>query len=506
MASLIHIAEVAALLLVAYVLGWAIGYVARLIALRRPAKAPVIPAERLAVAKGEAADPNALVKAPVLEPVNMAPRGAMPVVAVAAEAAVTVEAGPLPITPPEPAKSGLESLASLAITSPLPAPLPVEPPTPTPADAAVTKMATAAVASPEPKVASVALEPPAVVEEPVLIVTPGLEAALVAVPVAVAPVPPAPEPELAATAPVVAPVPEPPPAPVIPPMPASRPGVPWSGEIKGHAAAPHVSEAPVADAPAASVAATPEPVPVLDAPAIIVREPMVPTVADVEPAAQIEPAVESAGATPESDLLSAVTVALEALTPPPAPEEPAAQPDSLETLPPPPEVVEAATEPSPLPPSAKAEYDEDAAMRAIEGGWSRRAARAMPDQPELIDVSAAVAAAQSAVQQVLAKTGLDAESTEARASAAFGKPSGLPRPRGGAKDNLKEIAGLSLIDESALNNMGIYHFEQIAGWDQKEVLWMENHVLARGRIARENWQQQASELARNRPAPKTARI
>ena len=51
-----------------------------------------------------------------------------------------------------------------------------------------------------------------------------------------------------------------------------------------------------------------------------------------------------------------------------------------------------------------------------------------------------------------------------------------------------------------LNNMGIYHFDQIAAWDQKEVLWLENHAFARGRVGREDWQAQAQELLRDSEA------
>jgi NADH-quinone oxidoreductase subunit E len=142
----------------------------------------------------------------------------------------------------------------------------------------------------------------------------------------------------------------------------------------------------------------------------------------------------------------------------------------------------------PVPPPAP--VDEDAAMRAIEGGWSRVGARAMSGAPELSDVGAAVAAAQSAVEQVLARAGIDAEGSGQAA-----RPKGLPRPRNGAKDDLKRIEGLGALDESTLNNLGVFHFDQIAGWSEAQVLWMENHVFARGRIGRENWQQQARDLA-----------
>jgi len=155
----------------------------------------------------------------------------------------------------------------------------------------------------------------------------------------------------------------------------------------------------------------------------------------------------------------------------------------------------AAPEPVPAPAGVpQQEFDEDAAMRAIEGGWSRRQTRAMSDAYELTDVSAAVSAAQMAVEQVLAANGIDPAEQGMRAQAAFGKPRGLPQPRNGRRDNLKQINGLGPLDESTLNNLGVYHFDQIAAWDQKEVLWMENHAFARGRIGREDWQGQAKAL------------
>jgi NADH-quinone oxidoreductase subunit E len=158
------------------------------------------------------------------------------------------------------------------------------------------------------------------------------------------------------------------------------------------------------------------------------------------------------------------------------------EPDPEPIVPPP-----AAAPPSPVEEPA---HDEDAAMRAIEGGWSRVKARALHGEPELSDAGAAVAAAQTAVEQVLAQAGIDVETSQ-RAS----RPKGLTGPRAGRRDDLKRIDGVGALDESTLNNLGVYHFDQIAGWDDAQVLWMENHVFARGRITREEWQRQARDLA-----------
>jgi NADH-quinone oxidoreductase subunit E len=77
----------------------------------------------------------------------------------------------------------------------------------------------------------------------------------------------------------------------------------------------------------------------------------------------------------------------------------------------------------------------------------------------------------------------------------FGAPAPLPEPRGGQKDNLKLIKGIGPRIEHGLNELGVYHFDQIAGWDSQTVVWVENHFSFPGRIGREKWIQQARELS-----------
>ncbi len=383
MASVIHIAEVAAILAVAYALGWAIGYAAHRLLALVPAKAAVVPAERIAAVTG-APDPDALVKAPVIDPV---PSGPPPLAAKPAAEAPLIEpfamATPAAVPESEPATPGLARIA-IPMTPP-PPPLIIEP-------------------LPPRRKPRLDPEPP----------------------------PPSPEPEVILTA-----------------APAMTPGVAWSGEVRGRAAAPLVP-----------VAAEPE-IP----PAEIVGE------ASEAPPTEVPMSIDLGPIGPDTTYGDPVV-----------PEPPASAP-SVE----PEAVVETAPEPPPAPVQPPAEDD---AMRAIEGGWSRVRARALPGAPELSDVGAAVAAAQSAVEQVLAQAGIDAEPVGQAA-----RPKGLPGARNGKKDDLKRINGLGALDESTLNNLGVFHFDQIAGWDAGQVLWMENHVFARGRIGHENWQQQARDLA-----------
>jgi predicted flap endonuclease-1-like 5' DNA nuclease len=81
---------------------------------------------------------------------------------------------------------------------------------------------------------------------------------------------------------------------------------------------------------------------------------------------------------------------------------------------------------------------------------------------------------------------------------AFGRPSGLSAPRAGGRDDLKVIYGIGPRIERGLHALGIYHYDQIAGWDRRTVVWVENHFSLRGKVTRERWVQQARALAPGR--------
>lgn len=74
------------------------------------------------------------------------------------------------------------------------------------------------------------------------------------------------------------------------------------------------------------------------------------------------------------------------------------------------------------------------------------------------------------------------------------RPPELPAPRGGKPDDLKKIKGVGAKTESVLNDLGIYHFEQIAAWSDSHIDWLEGRIAVRGRIRREQWVQQATLL------------
>ncbi len=76
------------------------------------------------------------------------------------------------------------------------------------------------------------------------------------------------------------------------------------------------------------------------------------------------------------------------------------------------------------------------------------------------------------------------------------QPEALSAPRESGPDDLKEIKGVGPKLETLLHELGIYHFDQIAGWSAAEVAWMDATLKGfRGRVSRDDWIGQAKILA-----------
>jgi len=76
------------------------------------------------------------------------------------------------------------------------------------------------------------------------------------------------------------------------------------------------------------------------------------------------------------------------------------------------------------------------------------------------------------------------------------RPEALSGARDGAADDLKMIKGVGPKLETMLNELGFYHFDQIASWSAAEVTWVnENLTGFKGRVSRDNWVEQARKLA-----------
>lgn len=75
------------------------------------------------------------------------------------------------------------------------------------------------------------------------------------------------------------------------------------------------------------------------------------------------------------------------------------------------------------------------------------------------------------------------------------RPSGLEKPRAGKADDLKRISGIGPKLELTLNDLGIYHFDQITGWGKAEIEWIDDYLSFKGRVERDKWIEQAKDLA-----------
>ncbi len=80
------------------------------------------------------------------------------------------------------------------------------------------------------------------------------------------------------------------------------------------------------------------------------------------------------------------------------------------------------------------------------------------------------------------------------------KPPVLPAARNGAPDDLTLIEGVSLLQQTTMYSLGVFHFDQIAAWSEENVAWVDQYLRLQGRIGEEEWLEQARELAAHGPA------
>lgn len=74
-------------------------------------------------------------------------------------------------------------------------------------------------------------------------------------------------------------------------------------------------------------------------------------------------------------------------------------------------------------------------------------------------------------------------------------PSNLLKGPNGDADDLKRISGVGPKLEEKLNEIGVYHFSQIAEWSAADVAYMDDKLSFKGRIERDEWIKQATEYA-----------
>jgi NADH-quinone oxidoreductase subunit E len=179
---------------------------------------------------------------------------------------------------------------------------------------------------------------------------------------------------------------------------------------------------------------------------------------------------------------------------PPAPAQPAAAPPPSDAAKPqgaPPETAPAVKTPSPV------KTEEAAASLAKMG--QKAEATVTPEK-----VPSRVAEAKIKKPETAAPTGNPATAAarpagggdQAPAAMPADKPELLTAPRAGKGDDLKLIWGVGPKLEKMLNDMGVWHFDQIAAWTRPELKWVDARLEGfKGRAERDEWVDQSKKLA-----------
>lgn len=86
-----------------------------------------------------------------------------------------------------------------------------------------------------------------------------------------------------------------------------------------------------------------------------------------------------------------------------------------------------------------------------------------------------------------------AAASAAAASTSTDAPKFLDAPNG-EPDDLKKILGIGPVLEEKLNDMGIYHYSQVAAFTDADIASINTHLNFPGRIERDEWIPQAADL------------
>jgi NADH-quinone oxidoreductase subunit E len=148
------------------------------------------------------------------------------------------------------------------------------------------------------------------------------------------------------------------------------------------------------------------------------------------------------------------------------------------------------------------------ALTTLYGADARGApntpAPANDQRPVPLDEAAAQARAEVEAARINATLAtLPADATALQKADAVGtRPLALEAPRGSGPDDLQRIKGVGPVNEKRLNELGVYHFDQIAAWGTSEIRWVETYLSFPGRIGREQWVVRAAKLAADGGGPK----
>lgn len=144
---------------------------------------------------------------------------------------------------------------------------------------------------------------------------------------------------------------------------------------------------------------------------------------------------------------------------------------------------------------AAAKADAATKKAAPKKAAAKTAKKAPAKSPAKASAKAAAKAPAKTTTKAPAKA--PAKATAKRAPvAADGKPQVYETPPAEGSDDLKLISGVGPKLEQTLNELGIYRFQQVAGWRKKEIEWVDSRLRFKGRIARDDWMSQAKILSK----------
>ena len=89
-----------------------------------------------------------------------------------------------------------------------------------------------------------------------------------------------------------------------------------------------------------------------------------------------------------------------------------------------------------------------------------------------------------------------AEKATAKEKAAEAAPAALFTAPEGPADDLKKISGVGPVLEKKLNALGVTTFAQVAAMSRDDIEKLDDALSFKGRIDRDNWLEQAAELAK----------
>jgi NADH-quinone oxidoreductase subunit E len=146
--------------------------------------------------------------------------------------------------------------------------------------------------------------------------------------------------------------------------------------------------------------------------------------------------------------------------------------------------------------SGKTKYNASAQLASDIGDTVKRI-----DGTEVPLITPWVKSAKAATKKAAPKAKAAAKpkaatKSDEKATVAAKKPRTMKAPRKAGADDLKMIKGVGPKLEIMLNELGFYHFDQIAGWNAAEVAWVNDNLAGfKGRVSRDDWVEQARKLA-----------